>query len=129
MVFEVLGHHLLKWIIKSNYQGLPLPCVKSIIRQVITHITHSSRIRKHRCPASRQHQHVFDASYSAAWRCCEPMRFHCGRSYKNRNTNDRVPLQRLRPAKVTEVNLSVLKWDGLVYGGLFLSPSNCESCG
>ncbi|CAB1330263.1 unnamed protein product [Coregonus sp. 'balchen'] len=34
MVFEVLGHHLLKWIIKSNYQGLPLPCVKSIIRQV-----------------------------------------------------------------------------------------------
>ncbi len=37
MVFEVLGHHLLKWIIKSNYQGLPLPCVKSIIRQVTQH--------------------------------------------------------------------------------------------
>ncbi|XP_023691704.2 SRSF protein kinase 1-like isoform X1 [Paramormyrops kingsleyae] len=35
MVFEVLGHHLLKWIIKSNYRGLPLPCVKSIIRQVL----------------------------------------------------------------------------------------------
>ncbi|XP_061592243.1 SRSF protein kinase 1a isoform X4 [Cololabis saira] len=35
MVFEVLGHHLLKWIIKSNYQGLPLSCVKSIIRQVL----------------------------------------------------------------------------------------------
>ncbi|XP_076859846.1 SRSF protein kinase 1a [Brachyhypopomus gauderio] len=35
MVFEVLGHHLLKWIIKSNYQGLPLPCVRSIIRQVL----------------------------------------------------------------------------------------------
>nr|KAF6320162.1 hypothetical protein mMyoMyo1_018357 [Myotis myotis] len=35
MVFEVLGHHLLKWIIKSNYQGLPLRCVKSIIRQVL----------------------------------------------------------------------------------------------
>lgn len=35
MVFEVLGYHLLKWIIKSNYQGLPQPCVKSIIRQVI----------------------------------------------------------------------------------------------
>ncbi|KAA0714052.1 SRSF protein kinase 1 [Triplophysa tibetana] len=35
MVFEVLGHHLLKWIIKSNYQGLPLPCVKSIIHQVL----------------------------------------------------------------------------------------------
>ncbi|KAF3860370.1 hypothetical protein F7725_000625 [Dissostichus mawsoni] len=31
----LLGHHLLKWIIKSNYQGLPLPCVKSIIRQVL----------------------------------------------------------------------------------------------
>ncbi|XP_043857303.1 SRSF protein kinase 1 isoform X2 [Dromiciops gliroides] len=35
MVFEVLGHHLLKWIIKSNYQGLPLPCVKTIIQQVL----------------------------------------------------------------------------------------------
>lgn len=35
MVFEVLGYHLLKWIIKSNYQGLPLPCVKSIICQVL----------------------------------------------------------------------------------------------
>ncbi|KAL4842629.1 hypothetical protein H8958_014854, partial [Nasalis larvatus] len=32
MVFEVLGHHLLKWIIKSNYQGLPVRCVKRIIR-------------------------------------------------------------------------------------------------
>nr|XP_048689424.1 SRSF protein kinase 3 [Caretta caretta] len=35
MVMEVLGHQLLKWIIKSNYQGLPLPCVKSILRQVL----------------------------------------------------------------------------------------------
>ncbi|XP_070601290.1 SRSF protein kinase 1 [Erythrolamprus reginae] len=35
MVFEVLGHHLLKWIIKSNYQGLPLLCVKQIILQVL----------------------------------------------------------------------------------------------
>ena len=34
MVMEVLGHQLLKWIIKSNYMGLPLVCVKSIIRQV-----------------------------------------------------------------------------------------------
>ncbi|XP_053823995.1 SRSF protein kinase 3 isoform X3 [Vidua chalybeata] len=33
MVLEVLGHQLLRWIIKSNYQGLPLPCVKSIVRQ------------------------------------------------------------------------------------------------
>ncbi|XP_078063757.1 SRSF protein kinase 3-like, partial [Mustelus asterias] len=43
MVFEVLGHQLLKWIIKSNYQGLPIPCVKSILRQVLQglHYLHS----------------------------------------------------------------------------------------
>ncbi|KAI1892994.1 hypothetical protein AGOR_G00139230 [Albula goreensis] len=35
MVLEVLGHQLLKWIIKSNYMGLPLICVKSILRQVL----------------------------------------------------------------------------------------------
>ncbi|XP_053706581.1 SRSF protein kinase 3 isoform X2 [Synchiropus splendidus] len=35
MVLEVLGHQLLKWIIKSNYTGLPLVCVKTIIRQVL----------------------------------------------------------------------------------------------
>lgn len=35
MVFEVLGHHLLKLIIRSNYQGIPLQNVKSIIRQVL----------------------------------------------------------------------------------------------
>uniref|UniRef100_A0A8C3A3H3 non-specific serine/threonine protein kinase n=1 Tax=Cyclopterus lumpus TaxID=8103 RepID=A0A8C3A3H3_CYCLU len=35
MVLEVLGHQLLKWIIKSNYMGLPLICVKTIIRQVL----------------------------------------------------------------------------------------------
>uniref|UniRef100_A0ACB8EMA1 SRSF protein kinase 3 n=1 Tax=Sphaerodactylus townsendi TaxID=933632 RepID=A0ACB8EMA1_9SAUR len=35
MVLEVLGHQLLKWIIKSNYQGLPIPCVKSILHQVL----------------------------------------------------------------------------------------------
>ncbi|XP_016521461.1 SRSF protein kinase 3 isoform X3 [Poecilia formosa] len=35
MVLEVLGHQLLKWIIKSNYMGLPLVCVKTIIRQVL----------------------------------------------------------------------------------------------
>uniref|UniRef100_A0A8C2ZCW0 non-specific serine/threonine protein kinase n=1 Tax=Cyclopterus lumpus TaxID=8103 RepID=A0A8C2ZCW0_CYCLU len=35
MVLEVLGHQLLRWIIKSNYCGLPLPCVKSILRQVL----------------------------------------------------------------------------------------------
>ncbi|KAM6977719.1 SRSF protein kinase 3 [Aplochiton taeniatus] len=35
MVLEVLGHQLLKWIIKSNYMGLPLVCVKSILKQVL----------------------------------------------------------------------------------------------
>ncbi|KAJ8393497.1 hypothetical protein AAFF_G00059700 [Aldrovandia affinis] len=35
MVLEVLGHQLLKWIIKSSYMGLPLICVKSILRQVL----------------------------------------------------------------------------------------------
>uniref|UniRef100_A0A8C6NVG1 non-specific serine/threonine protein kinase n=1 Tax=Nothobranchius furzeri TaxID=105023 RepID=A0A8C6NVG1_NOTFU len=35
MVLEVLGQQLLRWIIKSNYTGLPLACVKSIIRQVL----------------------------------------------------------------------------------------------
>lgn len=39
MVMEVLGHQLLKWIIKSNYMGLPLVCVKAIIKQV----THQNR--------------------------------------------------------------------------------------
>lgn len=35
MVFEVLGHNLLKLIIRSNYQGIPLTNVKTIIQQVI----------------------------------------------------------------------------------------------
>ncbi|XP_031423748.1 SRSF protein kinase 3-like [Clupea harengus] len=35
MVMEVLGQQLLKWIIKSNYRGLPLECVRSILRQVL----------------------------------------------------------------------------------------------
>lgn len=35
MVFEVLGYNLLKLIIRSNYEGIPLENVKSIIRQVI----------------------------------------------------------------------------------------------
>uniref|UniRef100_A0A2I3HQS2 non-specific serine/threonine protein kinase n=1 Tax=Nomascus leucogenys TaxID=61853 RepID=A0A2I3HQS2_NOMLE len=43
MVFGVLGHHLLNWIIKSKYQGLPVRCVKRIIQQFLqgkTKITH-----------------------------------------------------------------------------------------
>ncbi|KAM9409941.1 SRSF protein kinase 3-like isoform 2-T2 [Pholidichthys leucotaenia] len=35
MVLEVLGQQVLRWIIKSSYTGLPLPCIKSILRQVL----------------------------------------------------------------------------------------------
>lgn len=35
MVFEVLGHNLLKLIIKSNYRGIPRNNVRRIIRQVL----------------------------------------------------------------------------------------------
>jgi len=35
MVFEVLGHNLLKFIIRSDYQGIPLHNVKIIIKQVL----------------------------------------------------------------------------------------------
>lgn len=35
MVFEVLGHNLLKLILKSNYHGIPISNVKTIIRQVL----------------------------------------------------------------------------------------------
>jgi hypothetical protein len=34
MVFEVLGYNLLKLIIRSNYEGIPIANVKTIIRQV-----------------------------------------------------------------------------------------------
>lgn len=35
MVFEVLGHNLLKLIIRSHYRGIPLNHVRAIIRQVL----------------------------------------------------------------------------------------------
>jgi len=35
MVFEVLGHNLLKFIIESNYEGIPLTNVKIIIKQLL----------------------------------------------------------------------------------------------
>ncbi|CAG7718419.1 unnamed protein product [Allacma fusca] len=35
MVFEVLGNNLLKLIIRSNYKGIPLQNVKSIMRQTL----------------------------------------------------------------------------------------------
>ena len=34
MVFEVLGHNLLKFIIRNNYQGMPLQNVKIMMKQV-----------------------------------------------------------------------------------------------
>jgi len=43
MVFEVLGHNLLKYIIRSNYQGIPLENVKLMMKQVLEglHYMHS----------------------------------------------------------------------------------------
>jgi len=35
MVFEVLGHNLLKFIIRNNYQGMPLQNVKLMMKQVL----------------------------------------------------------------------------------------------
>jgi len=35
MVFEVLGHNLLKFILRSNYQGIPIENVKMLIKQVL----------------------------------------------------------------------------------------------
>ena len=43
MVFEVLGHNLLKPIIQSNYRGLPLMAVKWIIRQVLLGVDYLHR--------------------------------------------------------------------------------------
>ena len=33
-LFQVLGHNLLKFIIRSDYEGIPLPNVKIIMKQV-----------------------------------------------------------------------------------------------
>ena len=55
MVFEVLGHNLLKLIIRSNYRGIPVPNVKMIIKQVLQgldylhrkcHIIHTDVMKK-----------------------------------------------------------------------------------
>ena len=35
LIFEVLGHHLYKWILKSDYSGLPIEVVKQIARQTL----------------------------------------------------------------------------------------------
>ena len=44
MVFEVLGHNLLKFIIRNNYQGMPLQNVKVMMKQVSQLICSSSQI-------------------------------------------------------------------------------------
>ncbi|CAF0937914.1 unnamed protein product [Adineta ricciae] len=43
MVFEVLGHNLLKLIIRSNYRGIPIPNVKLIIKQVLQGVDYLHR--------------------------------------------------------------------------------------
>lgn len=43
MVFEVLGHNLLRPIIQTNYRGLPLPAVKSIMHQVLLGVDYLHR--------------------------------------------------------------------------------------
>ena len=45
MVFEVLGHNLLKLIIRSNYQGIPLKNVKVIIKQVYAALANEINIQ------------------------------------------------------------------------------------
>ncbi|KRY11112.1 SRSF protein kinase 1 [Trichinella patagoniensis] len=35
MVFEVLGHNLLRMIIQTNYRGIPIPQVKKIMKQIL----------------------------------------------------------------------------------------------
>ena len=49
MVFEVLGHNLLKPIIHSDYRGLPIHAVKWITKQVSSFMnvhTHTRTVRE-----------------------------------------------------------------------------------
>lgn len=58
MVFEVLGHNLLKLIIRSQYQGIPLLNVKTIIRQVSFCSSFRSKIM--RCSTRIMHLQVLE---------------------------------------------------------------------
>lgn len=40
MVFEVLGHNLLRLITKSDYSGIPLENVRIIVKQVNKNVYH-----------------------------------------------------------------------------------------
>mmetsp|Transcript_30349 Transcript_30349/g.40338 ORF Transcript_30349/g.40338 Transcript_30349/m.40338 type:complete len:229 (+) Transcript_30349:955-1641(+) len=46
MVFEVLGHNLLGLIKRFNYQGVPMPIVREITRQVLMGLDYLHRICK-----------------------------------------------------------------------------------
>ncbi|XP_064422370.1 SRSF protein kinase 3 isoform X2 [Latimeria chalumnae] len=40
MVFELLGHHLRHWMHRCKHQGLPIPCAKRILQQVLQGLHH-----------------------------------------------------------------------------------------
>lgn len=40
MIFEVLGHHLYKWILKSEFGGLPIPIVKTTAKQILQSLSY-----------------------------------------------------------------------------------------
>ncbi|CAF0943908.1 unnamed protein product [Didymodactylos carnosus] len=74
MVFEVLGHNLLKLIIRSNYRGIPIANVKTIIKQVLQgldylhkkcHIIHTD-IKPENVLMCVDEEHVRALAYQAA---------------------------------------------------------------
>lgn len=74
MVFEVLGHNLLKLILRSNYEGIPLMNVKTIIKQVLQglhylhtkcHIIHTD-IKPENILVTVTEAHIARLAYEAA---------------------------------------------------------------
>lgn len=74
MVFEVLGHNLLKLILRSNYEGIPLMNVKTIVRQVLQglhylhtkcHIIHTD-IKPENILVTVTEEHIARLAYEAA---------------------------------------------------------------